>query len=72
MSAVRRSCQTMAGASGAPVRRSQNTAVSRWLAMPMQEIIDGLIRDSAMASRAVASCDDHISIGSCSTHPGRG
>ena len=35
MSAVRRSCQTMALWIGLPVARSQMTAVSRWLVMPM-------------------------------------
>jgi hypothetical protein len=33
--AVRRSCQTIAGASGATLARSHSTVVSRWLAMPM-------------------------------------
>ena len=32
-SAVRRSCQTMAGATGSPPARSHTTVVSRWLAM---------------------------------------
>ena len=33
-SSVRVSCQMIAGATGRPVRRSQTTVVSRWLAMP--------------------------------------
>ena len=33
--AVRRSCHTMARCSGAPVRRSHTTTVSRWLVMPI-------------------------------------
>ena len=35
ISAVLRSCQTMARWDGCPVRRSQATTVSRWLVMPM-------------------------------------
>ena len=31
---VRRSCQTIAGAIGSPVRRSQMTVVSRWFVTP--------------------------------------
>ena len=34
-SAVRRSCQTMAGATGRPPARSQSTTVSRWLVRPI-------------------------------------
>ena len=33
-SAVRRSCQTMAGASGSPDAASHATAVSRWFVIP--------------------------------------
>ena len=35
MSAVRRSCQTMARCTAWPVARSHTTVVSRWLVMPM-------------------------------------
>ena len=35
MSAVRRSCQTMARCTALPVARSQTTVVSRWLVMPI-------------------------------------
>ncbi len=72
MSAVRLSCQTMAGPSGLPVALSQKTAVSLWLAMPMPAMSDGGTRACASASRAVASCVDQISRGSCSTQPGLG
>ena len=34
-SAVRRSCQTIAGATGFPVARSQRTVVSRWFVIPI-------------------------------------
>ena len=37
-SAVRRSCQTIARASGSPLARSQATTVSRWLVMPIAAI----------------------------------
>ena len=50
MSAVRRSCQTMALWIGLPVARSQMTAVSRWLVMPMA--IGMLPRDRASATMA--------------------
>ena len=72
MSVVRRSCQTMAGPRGWPVFLSQNTAVSRWLAMPIPATWDGAIRAEEMASRAAVSCVDQISSGSCSTQPGFG
>ena len=35
LAAVRRSCQTIALCTGSPVRRSQTSVVSRWLAMPI-------------------------------------
>jgi hypothetical protein len=38
MPAVRRSCHTIARASGFPVARSHATTVSRWLVMPMAAI----------------------------------
>ena len=34
---MRRSCQTIAGASASPVRRLQNRIVSRWLAIPSRD-----------------------------------
>ena len=65
-SAVRRSCQTIAGATGRPVERSQSNVVSRWFVM-------AIVSTSSSPARAAASrtlCQ--ISSGSCSTQPGRG
>ena len=70
-SAVRRSCQTSARASGSPVCRSQATTVSRWLAMPIAAIRSAPPARSTM-SRAQASVLSQISPASCSTQPGRG
>ena len=47
-SAVRRSCQTIAGATGVPVARCQRTVVSRWFAIPIACSSDG---------RTPADCD---------------
>ena len=71
-SVVRRSCHTIAGPSGSPVLRSQNTAVSRWLAMPIAAILPMPTPDAATASRAASTWVLQISRGSCSTQPGRG
>ena len=70
--AVRRHCQTIAGATGSPVMRSQITVVSRWLATPIAASCCGWIPDAAMASWATASVDWKISSGSWSTQPGSG
>ena len=71
--AVRRSCQTMALASGSPVLRFQT---QRRLALvgdaDRGDVAGGRRRPAASASRAVASCDSQISRGSCSTQPGFG
>ena len=50
-SAVRRSCQTMARATGRPVRRSHTTVVSRWFVIP----IAGSVGRRAMPASASAS-----------------
>jgi len=65
VSAVRRSCQTMALWSGLPVSRSQTTTVSRWLVMPMAATSAAAMPALAIASRAVATVVDQISSGSC-------
>ena len=52
---MRRSCQTMALWIGLPVARSQTSAVSRWLVMPMAAIGAGFGAGRCSASRAVAS-----------------
>ena len=71
-SAVRRSCQTMALAIGAPVARSHSTVVSRWLVMPMPATSWAGIPACRSADCAQASCVDQISLASCSTQPGCG
>ncbi len=68
-SLVRRSCQTIAGATGASVRRSHSTTVSRWLVMPSPT---GRSPAAASASRMASSETRKISSGSCSTQPGSG
>ena len=70
--AVRRSCHTMAGATGSPVRRSQSTVVSRWLVMPTAANWLACRSARCSAKRATASCVDQISKGSCSTQPAWG
>ncbi len=70
--AVRRSCHTMAFATGRPVARSQSTVVSRWLVMPRATMSCTPMPALAIASCSTPDCVAQISIGSCSTHPGCG
>ena len=72
MSAVRRSCQTMALASGTPVARSHSSVVSRWLVMPTAAMSRPAMRAFAITACSTPDCDAQISIGSCSTQPGLG
>ena len=67
--AVRRSCQTIAGAIARPVSRRQIRVVSRWLVMPMAAICAGSPPAWARASRKVATLWAKRSSGSCSTQP---
>src|SRR5205823_1775974 len=71
-SAVRRSCQTMARATGDPLSRSQRTVVSRWLVTPTAARSDGATPAAARASGTTAATERQISSASCSTQPGRG
>ena len=71
-SAVRRSCHTIAGCTGVPVRRSQTTVVSRWFVIPIAVSSRAATPASASASAAVCSTLAQISSGSCSTQPGSG
>ncbi len=71
-SAVRRSCQTIAGATGRPVLRSQTTVVSRWLAMPIAASSAAGTPAAASAASAACRTPSQISSGSCSTQPGFG
>ena len=57
---------------GSPVARSQTTVVSRWFVMPIPEISDGRTFAFVSASAATPACDDQMSRGLCSTHPGVG
>ncbi len=68
-SAVRRSCQTIAGPAASPVARSQRTVVSRWFVRPMAAIWSGPIFASARAEVTVAPMESMIAFGSCSTQP---
>ncbi len=70
--AVRRSLHTMAGHSGSPLRLSQATTVSRWLVTPMAATACPRPTTSAPTMPSTVSMDPQISLGSCSTHPGRG
>jgi hypothetical protein len=72
IAAVRRSCQTMAGASGSPVVLSQITIVSRWLVMPIAAIASDAARFAHRPSRQVSQDFFQISAASCSTQPGAG
>ena len=71
-SAVRRSCQTIAGATGRPDARSQRIVVSRWFVIPIAASSDGRIPAARTASSAAPSTDSQSSSGSCSTQPGCG
>ncbi len=70
MPAVRRSCQTIALATGCPVFLSHTIVVSRWLVMPIEATSFALAPAPASTSTATPACDVQISIGSCSTQPG--
>ena len=72
MGALRRHCQTMALATGSPVRRSHMTRVSRWLVIPMATMDRGCVSDISSSSSVVSRQDSKSSFGSCSTHPGLG
>ena len=61
--AVRRSCQTMAGATGAPVARSHSTVVSRWLVMPMAATSRAPTPALASTSCMTPDCVAQISAG---------
>ena len=71
-SAVRRSCQTIAGATGLPVARSQRTVVSRWFVIPIASSSAARMPAARTASSAAPSTELQSSSGSCSTQPGCG
>ena len=68
--ALRRHCQTSAGATGRSESRSNTTTVSRWLVMPTATGAGSPA--ASMAVLAAASTDCHSCSGSCSTQPSRG
>ena len=72
MSAVRRSCQTMARWTAWPVARSHTTVVSRWLVMPIAAMSFAVTLAFFSASRQVAMVEVQMSSGSCSTQPEAG
>ncbi len=70
--AVRRHCQTIAGATGSPVRRSHTIVVSRWLVMPIAATSAAWTREEASTARAASIWAVQIRRASCSTHPACG
>ena len=62
-------CQTTAGATGAPVARSQRIVVSRWLVTPTAATCAGSAPALRSTARAQDNCDRQMSSGSCSTIP---
>src|SRR5690606_15333169 len=54
------------------VWRSQRIVVSLWLVMPIAAICWGLKLFLESASVNTETCEVHISMGSCSTHPALG
>ena len=72
MSAVRRSCQTMARCTALPVARSQTTVVSRWLVIPIAAMSLAFRPAFSSASRQTVTVEVQMSSGSCSTQPEAG
>ena len=72
ISAVRRSCQTMARCTAVPVARSHTTVVSRWLVMPIAAMSFAFSPACSSASRQVITVEVQMSSGSCSTQPEAG
>ena len=62
----------MALYTGCPVWRSQTTVVSRWLVMPSAATCEAFVSAAVRAPPNTVRVVRQISIGSCSTHPGRG
>src|SRR3954451_13781096 len=72
MSAVRRSCQTMARCTACPVARSHTTVVSRWLVMPIAAMSFALMPAWAISARETVTVEGQMCSGSCSTQPEAG
>ena len=72
MSAVRRSCQTMARWMACPWSRPHTTVVSRWLVIPIAAMSLAVAPAFSKASRQTATVVVQMSSGSCSTQPEAG
>ena len=70
MSAVRRSCHTIARRGEPRVSRSHSTIVSRWLVMPSAVSSDASTLPSTSRVASIVACQ--MSSAECSTHPGCG
>jgi hypothetical protein len=70
--AVRRSCHTIARATGAPVARSHSSVVSRWFVIPIDRTDEALTPSWRSAPSTAAHTESHTSPPSCSTQPGCG
>jgi len=66
------SCHTIAWPYGRPVRRFHTTVVSRWLVRPSAPRSAATMPREASTVLTTALVRSQISIGSCSTQPGRG
>mmetsp|Transcript_32599 Transcript_32599/g.77062 ORF Transcript_32599/g.77062 Transcript_32599/m.77062 type:complete len:221 (-) Transcript_32599:103-765(-) len=71
-SLVRPSCQSIASYSGAPVRLSQTTVVSRWLVIPMPTRSRAVAPAFCSAPAAHVSTVERMAIGSICVHPACG
>ena len=68
----RRSLQTIIGASGRPVLRSQATRLVRWVVIPIAATSDGAAPAALSAVRISRRTVRQIASASCSTRPGSG
>mmetsp|Transcript_25821 Transcript_25821/g.65398 ORF Transcript_25821/g.65398 Transcript_25821/m.65398 type:complete len:224 (-) Transcript_25821:140-811(-) len=71
-SLVRPSCQSIASYSGAPVRLSHTTVVSRWLVMPMPSTSRAVAPAFCSTAAAHVSTVERMTIGSIWVHPACG
>ena len=60
ISAVRRSCQTMARCTALPVARSHTTVVSRWLVMPIAAMSFAFRPAFSSAARQTCNVEVHV------------
>ena len=69
---MRVSCQVIALLTGSPLSAYQSTVVSRWLAIPRATRSAAVRFAPSSDSLTTVSTLAQISLGSCSTQPGRG